>query len=123
MKMNPSDPKLLKFRELKSLQMSNTSAEDFLADLKKRKAISEHAYTKLQEELVEAQAMVAEQLEELHLEDASIKEIELAEAKRHLLEVRKDHLTLLAKEGLLPAESLDKLKLELDQEINKLPHA
>ena len=120
LRMNVGDPKLDAYKELKGLQMSNAKALNFLENLRRKGSIAEPTYNTLREEIALSQAKVRDDLEELHLADSSIQELELRETKRTLLEMRKDHIVLLYREGLLEQESLDKLRLKFDQDIGKL---
>lgn len=119
-KMNPGDPKLVAYKQLKSVQMSNNRALDFLNDLKKQGSLSEDAYERLKEEIKQSQLETKQTIEELHVADSSIRELEYVETKRILLEVKKDYLILLSREGLLAQESLDELKLQIDQQMHEL---
>lgn len=119
-KMNPGDPKLTIYKELKSVQMSNTKALDFLDGLKRQGSITEQSYERLKEELNESQKQTRDSIEDLHVADASIQELEFSEVKRSLLELKKDYLILLSREGLLAQDSLEKLKLEIDQQMHEL---
>lgn len=120
LKMNPCDPKLFAYKELKSVQMSNSKALDFLEGLKRQGSITDQAYVRLKDEVIQSQLETRNSIDELHVADASIQRIEFQEVKRNLLKVKKDYLIMLAREGLLSQESLDNLKLEIDQEIYKL---
>jgi len=120
MKMNPQDSKLLAYKELKSVQMANTKAMDFLEGLHKQGATTEQAYERLKIEISESQIQTKQSIDELHVADASIQELDFIEVKRNLLELRKDYLMMLTKEGLLGQESLDRLRLEIDREIHRL---
>lgn len=117
-KMNPGDTKLVVYKQLKSVQMSNNKALEFLDGLKRQGSISDRAHDRLKDEIGQSQLETRNLIEELHVADASIQELEYAEAKRILLEVKKDYLIMLAREGLLAQGSLDELKLEIDQEIH-----
>ncbi len=120
MRMNKTDSKLLEYTELKSTQMSNAKAMDFLEELKRQGSITSPTYESLRDEIIESQTKTKTDMEELHIADASIRELEFKEVKRTLLELRKDHLILLHREGLLNQESLDRLRLAIDQDIGKL---
>lgn len=120
LKMNRGDPKLTAYKELKSIQMANRRAISFLEKLKDDVSISDSAYTRLNDELAQSNEQVLNAIEELHVADASIQVIEFCEAKRQMLELRKDYLIELSREGLLSQESLEKLKLEIDQELHTI---
>lgn len=120
LKMNPVDSSLLRYKELKSVQMTNSKALDFLDGLLRQGAVTQHAYDLLQAEIVVSQETTRSSMDELHVADASIQQLELTEVKRQLLEIKKDYLVMLAREGLLDQDSLDKLKLEIDEEIHRL---
>lgn len=120
LKMNSTDSKLLAYKELKGVQIANTKALSFLDGMLNQGAITPNAYDSLQQEIQTSQETTRLTMDELHLADSSIQQLELAEAKRQLLEVKKDCLVMLAREGLLEQESLDKLRLEIDEEINRL---
>lgn len=120
LKMNSTDSKLLAYKELKGVQIANTKALSFLDGMLNQGAITPNAYDSLQQEIQTSQDTTRLTMDELHLADSSIQQLELAEAKRQLLEVKKDCLVMLAREGLLEQESLDKLRLEIDEEINRL---
>lgn len=119
-KMNPSDPKLAAYKELKSVLMSNSKAQEFLEGLKRQGAVSQQGYLKLKDELDKSQQETRNAIENLHVADASIQELELTDVKRSILELKKDYFHMLSKEGLLPQDSLEKLRLEIDQDINNL---
>lgn len=120
MKMNSEDPKLVAYKELKSQQMTNAKALRFLEELKGQSSITDYTYGQLKEEITESLASTREAIEELHVADSSIQDMELRDVKRSLLELRKDYLVMLTRDGLLTQESFDKLRIEIDQEINNL---
>lgn len=120
LKMNSTDSKLLAYKELKGVQIANTKALSVLDGMLSQGAITQTAYDSLQQEIQTSQDTTRLSMDELHLADFSIQQLELSEAKRQLLEVKKDCLIMLAREGLLEQESLDKLRLEIDEEINHL---
>lgn len=121
LKMNKTrDSKLAVFSELKSIQIANSKAIDHLEQLKKQCSISESTYDVLKAEIVQSQTEASRDLEALHLSDGSIKQLELLEVKRALLEIRKDSLISLYREGLLSPDSLEKLKVTIDQDISHL---
>ncbi len=119
-KMNSTDPVMLSFKELKSVLMSYTKSLEVLEGLRKQGSVSENAYSMLKEEIIQKQNETENLIVELHLADASIQEIELKEVRLKLLNLRKDYLNMLTRDGLLEQESLDKLKLEIDQDIHRL---
>jgi hypothetical protein len=102
------------------VQIANTKALSVLDGMLSQGAITQTAYDSLQQEIQTSQDTTRLSMDELHLADFSIQQLELSEAKRQLLEVKKDCLIMLAREGLLEQESLDKLRLEIDEEINHL---
>ncbi|MBP7862083.1 Na+/H+ antiporter [bacterium] len=120
MRMNSEDPKLVAYKELKSQQMTNTKALRFLEELKSQSAVTEYSYERLKEEITDSQTVTKDAIEELHVADTSIREMEFRDVKRSLLELRKDYLIMLTRDGLLAQESFDKLRIEIDQEINNL---
>ncbi len=121
MKMNQVvESSLLAYKELKGVQITNARAMDFLHGLRKQGAITQPAFEKLEAEIEQSAAQTRSAIDELHIADASIQALEFREAKRQILEVKKDCLTTLGREGLLDQDSLEKLKLEIDQEINTL---
>jgi CPA1 family monovalent cation:H+ antiporter len=118
MRMNTEEPKLVKYTELKSVQMSNVKALEYLEVLMRQGSITEQTYERLKTEITEAQLETKKNMDVLHVADASITEFEFNEVKRSILELRKDYLATLYREGFLSQESLEKLKLEIDQNIH-----
>jgi monovalent cation:H+ antiporter, CPA1 family len=120
LKINRGDPKLAAYKELKSIQMANRKAIVFLETLKQDGSISEGAYALISDQLAQSNEEVKTAIEELHVTDSSIQDLELSEVRRQILELRKDYLMALSREGLLSPESLEKLKLEIDQQLHTL---
>ncbi len=123
LKMNRAESSLLTYKELKSVQITNSKAMEFLKGIRKQGAITKQAFDRLEAEIAESVELTRSAIDELHIADASIQTLEYTEAKRQILEVKKDCLIMLAREGLLDHESLDRLKLEIDKEINSLSEA
>jgi len=114
MKMAVSDPKQVQYKELKAQLIAKKRALAYLDGQSRTGAISAVLFEKLHGQIESARDDIKRKIEDLHLEDASIKLLEESETTRRLQELEKDCLRGLVKEGLISEGSLHKLQTEID---------
>ncbi|MBX9938591.1 MAG: Na+/H+ antiporter [Candidatus Obscuribacterales bacterium] len=114
MKMAVSDPKQVQYKELKAQLIAKKRALAYLDGQSRTGAISAVLFEKLHAQIEASRDDIKRKIEDLHLEDASIKLLEESETTRRLQELEKDCLRGLVKEGLISEGSLHKLQTEID---------
>ncbi|MBI4533842.1 MAG: Na+/H+ antiporter [Candidatus Melainabacteria bacterium] len=120
LKMEKADPRLSKYQALKTELMIQGNAMSFLKSLLKSEAISRPAFEQLTNEIGIVQEELRRQIASLHLADVSIQEMEVNETRKRILEVSKDYLIRLAREGVVSDEILQKLRTDIDCQIYEL---
>lgn len=119
LKLRPSDPQRDQYQALRGKRLLERDALHELKELKSCSKISDKNFELLAAETNQRLTSIEEQIEALHIADTSIEELQLQEARRHLLESRKDKLNRLGREGLINEEKLHKIKLDLDRELEE----
>ncbi|MBX9952877.1 MAG: cation:proton antiporter, partial [Candidatus Obscuribacterales bacterium] len=112
--IRPVNPKFKQYQALKSKLIAESQAFAELKNLKKLGHISASIFQELENEIIETQRVLQNQIEDLHLEDASVKELELESARLHILDVRKDAIKGLVREGTISHELAEKIQADLD---------
>lgn len=112
--IRPANPKFKQYQALKGRLIAESQAFTELKNLKKLGHISPSIFQKLENEIIETQKELQNQIEGLHLEDASVKKLELESARLHILDVRKDSIKGLVREGTISHELAEKIQAELD---------
>lgn len=115
--MRPVNLKYKQYQALKCRLIAESEAIAALKALKKQGHISARSYEELEREIVESQRLIHNQIEDLHLEDASVKELELESARLHLLDVRKDAIRQLVRKGALSEELAEQIQAEVDGKV------
>jgi monovalent cation:H+ antiporter, CPA1 family len=116
-RMNVAESKLHRYKELKTELMLNQASLDALQQMLADGSLSKAVYEKLSAELRDSQRVVEEQIEQLHLGDASIQNVELTATRRKLLEFRKDLLSSLKRQGAISEETMHKLRTDIDAKL------
>ncbi|MBK7840941.1 MAG: Na+/H+ antiporter [Candidatus Obscuribacter sp.] len=112
LKMNAKDPKREQYKMLKAQLMAKKRALAFVSNQLKTGTITATNHDLLHNELQQAKEELIAQIENLHLEDSSIKALEEEELRHRILELEKDCYKGLVKDGALSEESLQKIELE-----------
>lgn len=115
--MRPANLKFKQYQVLKSRLIAESEAINTLKLLKKQGHISPTSYQELESEIIEAQRLIHDQIEDLHLEDASVRELELESTRLHLLDVRKDAIRQLVRKGALSEELAEQIQAEVDGKV------
>jgi uncharacterized protein YutE (UPF0331/DUF86 family) len=115
--VNVAESKLHRYKELKTELMLNQASLDALQQMLADGSLSKAVYEKLSAELRDSQRVVEEQIEQLHLGDASIQNVELTATRRKLLEFRKDLLSSLKRQGAISEETMHKLRTDIDAKL------
>lgn len=112
--IRPANPKFKQYQALKSRLIAESQAFTELKNLRKLGHVSPSIFQELENEIIETQRVLQNQIEDLHLEDASVKELELESARLHILDVRKDAIKSLVREGTISHELAEKIQADLD---------
>lgn len=112
--IRPANPKFKQYQALKSKLIAESQAFTELKNLRKLGHISPSIFQELENEIIETQRVLQNQIEDLHLEDASVKELELESARLHILDVRKDAIKSLVREGTISHGLAEKIQADLD---------
>ncbi|MBY0546476.1 MAG: Na+/H+ antiporter [Candidatus Obscuribacterales bacterium] len=112
LKMNVKKPKHEEYRQLKAQLITKKRSLEFLSNQLASGAITATSHDRLHQELSTAKDMLIKQIDDLHLEDASIKALEEEELRHRIFELEKDSLKGLVKEGVLTEEGLQTIELE-----------
>jgi len=115
--IRPSNQKYKQYQTLKSLLMAESEAMNAIKSLKKLGQVSSSIYHDLEGEIIETQRSLQHQIEDLHLEDSSVKELESESARLHLLNVRKDAIRQLVRKGTINDEAAEQIYAELDSQV------
>ncbi|MBK8224280.1 MAG: Na+/H+ antiporter [Candidatus Obscuribacter sp.] len=112
LKMNAKDPKQEQYRTLRAQLITKKRALEFLANQLKTGSISASSHERLHAELNAEKEALTKQINDLQLEDTSIKALEEEELRHRIYVLEKDSLKELVKDGVLTEESLRKVELE-----------
>lgn len=107
-------------QRLKAQIIMNVRAMDYVSELQRSRSVSDVVCKELHSQLVEKQHELAQQMEQVHLTDESLRNLEEVTTKRHLLELQKDALSDLVRAGILTEESASQIRVELDNQIQGL---
>ncbi|MBX9690603.1 MAG: cation:proton antiporter, partial [Candidatus Obscuribacterales bacterium] len=120
LKMVEIDPRLNHYAKLRSqLLMENESLSELLR-LRIEGRISTENLNALESEITKKIESLQKQIDDLHLADKSLEELQMREARLRLLETKKDTLLNMNKMGQLDDKSFETLRLEIDENIDKL---
>lgn len=112
--IRPVDFTLEQYRALKGELMSINAACDHLESLARTGQISVRVHQTLKEELSAEALSVSRKIDDLHLSNAALQQIELSEVAIELLHVRKDKMSLYLREGRLSSEDAQLVQSSLD---------
>lgn len=117
--MAPKRAKLAQYQENNSLLLAYRKEMLVASQLKDERKISERAFrswtTKLDEKIVQ----VIRKMEDLQITEAAIQHLQDCQAKRFLLEQRRNHIQNMVSEGLLDEESAQHLYVSIESEIEQ----
>jgi CPA1 family monovalent cation:H+ antiporter len=112
--------KVESYQEIKSLLLASKAELKSLDEMKETGHTSERVHATLAKELKIRISKLEHQLAECELTDRSLDELNSRITKKHLLETRKDYLGQLARSGALTEESLHRLRIDVDSELDRL---
>lgn len=116
LKMNLKDPRREQYRRLKAQLIAKKRALTFLNDQFNTAGLSAASFEKLNIQLENEKEALVRRIEDLHLEDLSIKALEDETLKNRVADLEKDCLKQLVKEGVLTEEGLHLIELEISEE-------
>ncbi len=112
--------KTRQFSLLQSKLIAENEAMESLQAMYKKGTVSQKNFEVLEKEIVSRQDSLNRRIIDLHIENASIEELQLTQARRHLLEVRKDSIMQLAREENLEPEVVEELMLGFDEKLESI---
>jgi CPA1 family monovalent cation:H+ antiporter len=112
--------KTRQFSLLQSKLIAENEAMESLQAMYKKGTVSQKNFAVLEKEIVSRQDSLNRRIIDLHIENASIEELQLTQARRHLLEVRKDSIMQLAREENLEPEVVEELMLGFDEKLESI---
>lgn len=112
LKMNAKDPKREQYKMLKAKLIAKKRAIAFVSNQLKTGAITAPNHDLIHDELHQGKEELIKQIENLHLEDASIKALEEEELRHRIFELEKDCYKGLVKDGVLSEEGMHKIEIE-----------
>ena len=120
LKMAEIDPRLVNYTRLHSKLVMETESLAELALLRNEGKVSAENSDLLENEIKTRINKLEAKINDLHLADSSLRELQIREARLRLLEKRKDTLMRLAKQGVLDEDSVEAIRLDLDEKIDTL---
>lgn len=114
------DPRLTHYSKLRSKLILESESLAELAQMRAEGKLSSENADELEADIKRRIQKIETQIDDLHLADSSLKELQIKEAKLRLLEKKKDSLIRLGKQGSLDEESVEALRLDLDEKIDML---
>lgn len=118
--MAPTKEKLGKYQENRAIIIAYENELSVIDKLYEEKRISEASFTKWKEQIRHSIEHSRQTIEALQVSDASIEEYQDQQARVYLLQVRRDNLAKLAKDGILTEDAAHHLYLEIDSEIESI---
>ncbi|CAN5621264.1 Na+/H+ antiporter [soil metagenome] len=115
MKMNIKDPKREQYRQLKAQLITKKKSLQFVDEQFKSGAITESSREQMHNELDTEKISLRKRIDDLHLEDESVRLFEEEQLRAQIAELEKDCLKQLIKDGGLTEEGLQSIQLELDE--------
>jgi CPA1 family monovalent cation:H+ antiporter len=123
MRMNAKDPKHEQYRQLKAQLITKKKALAFVEEQFKSGAIAASSRNQLHAELDLAKIELRKRIDDLHLEEESVRTLEEEELRHRVSELEKDCLRELIKEGMLTEEGMQKIHFEQESSSAKSPSA
>lgn len=120
LRMIKTDLRLKEYWILKGELMVAGTALDSLNSLLKSHNVTAKAHAKLEAEILHEQEQLRYEIEQLHIADISLESLELKNARKFLLDIRKDRATQLAREGVILDEAAEHIKVSLDKQLEEL---
>jgi monovalent cation:H+ antiporter, CPA1 family len=120
LKLDKRDTKLSDYQTKRSLLLALHAEMNNLTEMRSSGQIGDKTFETLQQRLEKRIESTTSEMEALAIEPDKREEIELRSATLHLLQVRKATLIALTKEGLADAEQVDHLRLEIEEQTDKL---
>lgn len=123
LKIRPADSRETQDQLIRSKILLEKNALQELDHLKSAEKISDKSFDLLSGELFSRLAICEAQIEELRIAETIESPAacwQLNEARRHLLEIKRDRLLHLFKEGAINEQNLNEVRLELDHELEEL---
>lgn len=117
LKMNLKDPRREQYRRLKAQLIAKKRALSFLTDQFTTGAVSAASFESLNSQLEKDQDALIKRIDDLHLEDLSIKAVEEDALKNKVADLERDCLKQLVKEGLLTEEGMHLIELESSADV------
>jgi CPA1 family monovalent cation:H+ antiporter len=117
LKMNLKDPRREQYRRLKAQLIAKKRALSFLTDQFTTGAVSAASFESLNGQLEKDQDALIKRIDDLHLEDLSIKAVEEEALKNKVADLERDCLKQLVKEGLLTEEGMHLIELESSADV------
>lgn len=116
-KMRTEDERLKEYERLKTSLIAESEALNSLNAMIGSSHISRTTYEEIKKELSEELHTLQDRLENLHVEDASVKRLEFERTRLHLLEVKKDCVTRLVREGIISEDAANALRTDIDSKV------
>lgn len=116
--MAKEDVRLKEFAKLRSRLFAESQALDELEHQRSRGVITQSVFNKLKKEVTEKQTEVAQKIEDLRLEHSIVENVQLNDARKRLLESKKDSLFRLVREENADSDTIEDLIMEIDQELD-----
>jgi monovalent cation:H+ antiporter, CPA1 family len=107
-------------QRLKAQIVMNVRALDYISQLQRTRTVSDVVCKLFHDQLVDKQHQLTRQMEEIHLTDESLRNLEEVTTKRHLLELQKNALADLIRSGVITEESAEQIRVDLDRRIHEL---
>lgn len=112
LKMNLKDPRREQYRRLKAQLIAKKRAVSYLTEQFTTGAVSAASFESLNNRLEKDRDAIVKRIEDLHLEDSSIKAVEEEALKNKVADLERDCLKQLVKEGLLTEDGMQLIELE-----------
>ncbi len=114
LKIRSNDFTLDQYRALRGELMSINAAGEHLDSLRKSGQVSDRTYEILKSDLAGEALVLSRQIDDLHLSNTALQQIELSETGLELLHLRKDRMALYVREGRIGEESAQAVRAKLD---------
>lgn len=118
--MAKEDKRIKEFIKLRSRLFAESQALDDLEHQRSRGVITQSVFNKLKKEISKRQSEVAQAIEDLRLEHSIIESMQVNDARKHMLESKKDSLIRLVRDGKADADAIEDLIMEVDQELDEV---
>lgn len=120
LKMIELDPRLANYSKLHSKLILEKESLVELGTLRESGKLSAENFEDLEREIILTIQSLELKISDLHLEDSSLKELQKRSALLRILEKKKDSLLEISRQGLLDESSMEALRLDIDEKVDKL---